>query len=62
MFIPAHQRYTQVLQMLGAFEAEYHAKADMLGMGLGALEMLRMRRISQDHRPLRAGVQGPGDR
>ena len=28
MFIPARQRYAQVLQMLGAFEAEYQNKAD----------------------------------
>jgi hypothetical protein len=47
MFIPARQRYAQVLQMLGAFESEYQDKASMLGMGLGALEMLRLRRISK---------------
>jgi hypothetical protein len=46
MFIPARQRYTQVLQMLGPFEAEFQSKADMLGMGLGALEVFRLRRVA----------------
>ena len=46
MFIPARQRYAQVLQMLGAFEAEYQSKADMLGMGLGAMEVLGLRRVA----------------
>ena len=46
MSIPARQRYTQVLQMLGPFEAEFQSKADMLGLGLGALQIFRLRRVS----------------
>lgn len=46
MTIPARQRYGQVLQMLGPFEAEFQAKADMLGLGLGALQMLQLRRVA----------------
>jgi hypothetical protein len=46
MDIPARQRYGQVLQMLGPFEAEFQSKADMLGLGLGALEVFRLRRVS----------------
>jgi hypothetical protein len=46
MFIPARQRYTQVLQMLGQFETEYQHKADMLGMGLGSMEVFRLRRVA----------------
>jgi hypothetical protein len=46
MMIPARQRYTQVLQMLGPFESEFQSKADMLGLGLGALQIFRLRRIS----------------
>jgi len=46
MTIPARQRYTQVLQMLGPFEAEFQSKADMLGLGLGALQIFRLRRVS----------------
>ena len=44
--IPARQRYIQVLQMLQPFEAEFQSKADMLGLGLGALEIFRLRRVS----------------
>lgn len=46
MFIPARQRYQQVSAMLTAFEAEYQSKASMLNMGLGALEIMRLRRVS----------------
>jgi hypothetical protein len=46
MMIPARQRYMQVLQMLGPFEAEFQTKADLLGLGLGALEVFRLRRVS----------------
>jgi hypothetical protein len=46
MFIPAHQRYQQVTQMIGVFEAQYNDKAAMLGMGLGALEVFGMRRVA----------------
>lgn len=46
MMIPARQRYVQVMQMLGPFEAEFQTKADMLGLGLGALQMLQLRRVA----------------
>jgi len=46
MFIPARQRYSQVLQMLQNYEAEYTNKAAMLNMGLGALEVFRLRRVA----------------
>jgi hypothetical protein len=34
------------MQMLGPFEAEFQTKADLLGLGLGALEVFRLRRVS----------------
>jgi hypothetical protein len=46
MMIPARQRYAQVLQMLGAFEGEFQGKADMLGLGLGALQVMQLRRVA----------------
>ncbi len=46
MMIPARQRYAQVMQMLGPLEAEFQSKADMIGLGLGALEVFRLRRVS----------------
>ena len=46
MFIPARQRYQQVLQMLQVYENEYQTKAGMLNMGLGALEIFRLRRVA----------------
>ena len=46
MFIPARQRFAQVQQMLGVYEAEYQSKAAMLNMGLGALEIFRLRRVA----------------
>lgn len=46
MFIPAHQRYTQVLQMVQTYEGMYNDKAAMLNMGLGAMEIFRLRRVS----------------
>ncbi len=46
MFIPAHQRYTQVMQMIGTYEQQYNDKAAMLNMGLGALEVFRLRRVA----------------
>ena len=46
MFIPARQRYQQVLQMLQNYEQQYHDKAAMLNMGLGALEIFRLRRVA----------------
>src|SRR5262245_8049153 len=46
MFIPARQRYTQVLQMLRVYEQEYQSKSGMLNVGLGALEIFRLRRVA----------------
>ena len=46
MFIPARQRFTQVLQMLQSWEKQYADKAAMLNMGLGALEVFRLRRVA----------------
>ena len=46
MFIPARQRYAQVLQMIGQFENEYQTKASLLNIGLGSLEVYRLRRIA----------------
>ena len=46
MFIPARQRYSQVLQMAQYWEGQYETKAAMLNMGLGALEQFRLRRVA----------------
>jgi hypothetical protein len=46
MFIPAHQRYSQVLQMMQYWEGEYDKRAASLNMGLGALEIFQLRRVS----------------
>jgi len=46
MNIPARQRYSQVLQMLGQWEAEYQAKASMMNMGLGGLSQFQLRRVA----------------
>lgn len=46
MFIPARQRYTQVLQMMQGFEAQYTAKASLMNMGLGGLSQFRLRRVA----------------
>lgn len=46
MMIPAHQRYTQVMQMLQYWEGEYNTKAGLMNMGLGALEQFRLRRVA----------------
>ena len=46
MFIPARQRFAQVMQMIQYFEGQYTSKAAMLNMGLGALEVYRLRRIA----------------
>lgn len=46
MFIPARQRFSQVLQMLTYWENEYQQRANALNIGLGALEQFRLRRIS----------------
>jgi len=46
MFIPARQRYSQVLQMMQAFEQEYQSKASLMNMGLGGLSQFQLRRIA----------------
>ena len=46
MFIPARQRYQQVLQLAGQLEREYQDKAAMLNMGLGSLDQYRLRRVA----------------
>jgi hypothetical protein len=47
MFIPARQRFTQVVQMLQNFETEYNNKAAMLNMGLNSLDQSRLRRVAK---------------
>jgi len=46
MFIPAHQRYQQVLGMMQYWEGQYNERAASLNMGLGALEIFQLRRVS----------------
>jgi hypothetical protein len=46
MFIPARQRYTQVLQMMQGYEAQFHDKAAMMNMGLNGLSQFRLRRVA----------------
>ena len=46
MFIPARQRYTQVLQMMQGYEAQYTDKASMMNMGLGGLSQFTLRRVA----------------
>lgn len=46
MFIPARQRYTQVLQMMQNFEGQYTDKASLMNMGLGGLSQFRLRRVA----------------
>lgn len=46
MFIPAHQRYSQVVQMMQQWEGEFNTRAASLNMGLGALEIFQLRRVS----------------
>ena len=46
MFIPAHQRYQQVLQMMQYYEAQYADKAAMMNMGLNALGQFKLRRVA----------------
>jgi hypothetical protein len=47
MFIPARQRFTQVIQMLQNYEAEYNNKAAMLNMGLNSLDQSKLRRVAK---------------
>ena len=46
MFIPARQRFAQVLQMMQYWEGEYQDRANSLNIGLGALEQFRLRRVA----------------
>jgi hypothetical protein len=46
MFIPARQRFTQVLQMMQYYEQQYQDKASMLNMGLDGLTQFRLRRVA----------------
>lgn len=46
MFIPAHQRYAQVLQMMQYWEGEYTTRAQSLNLGYGALEVFHLRRVA----------------
>jgi hypothetical protein len=46
MSIPAHQRYSQVLQMMQYWEGEYQTRAASLNIGFGALEIFQLRRVS----------------
>ena len=46
MFIPARQRFAQVMQMIQFYEGQYNDKAAMLNMGLHALEQYQLRRVA----------------
>lgn len=46
MFIPAHQRYSQVIQQMQFWEGQYAERMGSLNIGMGALEQFRLRRIS----------------
>lgn len=46
MYIPAHQRYSQVVAMMQYWEQQYESKMASLNIGLNALEQFRLRRIS----------------
>jgi hypothetical protein len=46
MYIPAHQRYSQVVQQMQFWEGQYQERLGSLNIGLGALEQFRLRRVS----------------
>jgi len=46
MYIPAHQRYAQVVAQMQYWEGQYQEKMASLNIGLGALEQFRLRRVS----------------
>lgn len=46
IYIPARQRFAQVMQMLTYWEAEYNTKSSMLNIGLGSIEQFRLRRVA----------------
>lgn len=47
MFIPARQRFQQVLQMMQYWEGQYTTRAAELNIGLGQLEVFRLRRVAK---------------
>lgn len=47
MFIPAHQRYSQALQMMQYWEGQYQTRASSLNLGYGALEIFQLRRVAR---------------
>jgi hypothetical protein len=47
MYIPARQRYAQVMQMMQYWEGEYTQRAEALNIGLGALEQFTLRRVAK---------------
>jgi hypothetical protein len=47
MFIPAHQRFSQVMQMMQHWEAQYTDRAASLNVGLGKVEIFRLRRVAR---------------
>ena len=46
MYIPARQRFGQVLQMLNYWQVQYNERAQALNIGLNALEQFRLRRVA----------------
>ena len=46
MYIPARQRFGQVLQMLNYWQMQYNERAQALNIGLNALEQFRLRRVA----------------
>lgn len=46
MYIPARQRYTQVMQMWQSWEAEMRTRMGALNLGVGRLEVFWLRRVA----------------
>jgi hypothetical protein len=46
MYIPARQRFSQVIQMMQYWETEYSKRAQSLNIGLDQLEQFRLRRVA----------------
>jgi hypothetical protein len=47
MFIPAHQRFQQVENLMATWEKKYEEMKASLGMGLGKLEIFHLRRTAR---------------
>jgi len=47
MYIPAHQRYSQIVQQMQYWEQQYEDRMGSLNIGLGALEQYKLRRVSR---------------